>query len=133
MPAKHEDADKLPAVSGSSGRLIVERSLVETSEREWPGRVFEDPALTYEEAMLKFVAASQAQAKQPEPKGEAEPVDRVPFKATKRALRHQEEQLRAEPPSPGQAQARRRGLASCASGPQGPRAGVSGALQGGTR
>ena len=96
MPAGHEVADKLPAVSGSSGRLIVQRSSAETSEREWPGRVFEDSALTYEEAMLKFVAASQAQARQSEPTGEAEPADRVSLKATKRALRHQEGQLRAE-------------------------------------
>ena len=46
--------------------------------------------------MLKFVAASQSQAKQSEPKGEAEPADKVSLKATKRALRHQEGQLRAE-------------------------------------
>ena len=75
---------------------MVQRSPAETSEREWPGRVFEDPALTYQEAMLKFVAASQAQVEQSEPKGEAEPVDKVSLKVTKRALRHQEGQLRAE-------------------------------------
>jgi transposase InsO family protein len=46
--------------------------------------------------MLKFVAASQAQAEQSEPQGKAEPADKVSLKATKRAVRHQEGQLRAE-------------------------------------
>jgi transposase InsO family protein len=96
VPARHTVADKLPVVSDSSGRLIVQRSPAETSEREWPGRVFEDPALTYEETMLKFVAASQAQAEPSAPTGKAEPADEVSWKATKRTPRHQEGQLRAE-------------------------------------
>ena len=86
----HEIADKLPAVSGSSGRLIVER--LQTEEREWPGQVFENSALTYEEAMLEFVAASQERDN--EPKSEAEPADDGSLKGKKRALGRKEAQLR---------------------------------------
>ena len=42
MPATHEVAAKLPAVSGSSGQLVVEQAPTESNERNWPGRVFED-------------------------------------------------------------------------------------------
>jgi transposase InsO family protein len=59
VPATHEAREKIPAVSGSSGRLVVVRAK-EEKETEWPGRIFEDEQLSYEEAMLKFVAASQA-------------------------------------------------------------------------
>jgi transposase InsO family protein len=90
----HEVAEKLPAVSGSSGRLIVERTQEETNEREWPGQVFENPELTYEEAMLDFVAASQERAKEPEKQPEAAHDDSL--KAQKRALRCEEAQLRDE-------------------------------------
>jgi transposase InsO family protein len=96
VPATHEVADKLPAVSGSSGRLIVGQPQSETTEREWPGCVFEDPELTYEEAMLGFVAASQERAHQPEPESTAEQADKGSLKAEKRALRHEETQLRDE-------------------------------------
>ncbi len=94
VPVTHEVAAKLPAVSGSSGRLVVERSQAETDEREWPGRVFENPALTYEEAMLDFVAASQERAKEPESK--AEQADNESLKAKKRALRCEEARSRDE-------------------------------------
>ena len=96
VPATHEVADKLPAVSGSSGRLIVEQPPSETTEREWPGCVFEDPELTYEEAMLGFVAASQERAHQPESESKAEQAGKGSLKAEKRALRHEETQLRDE-------------------------------------
>jgi transposase InsO family protein len=96
VPATHEVADKLPAVSGSSGRLIVEQPPSETTEREWPGCVFEDPELTYEEAMLDFVAASQERVPPPEPESEAEQAGKGSLKAEKRALRHEETQLRDE-------------------------------------
>ncbi len=60
VPATHETAGHLPAVSGSSGRLVVSRPHdgATTSERTWPGRVFEDPDLEYVAAMQTFVAAS---------------------------------------------------------------------------
>ena len=88
MPATHQGAAKIPAVSGSSGRLIVQRIQEETEERVWPGLVFEDPALSYEEAMMLFVAASQEQ-----------PIQDLPdvpdsAKAAQRALEGEETQLR---------------------------------------
>jgi transposase InsO family protein len=94
VPATHEVAAKLPAVSGSSGQLVVERAPTELDERSWPGRVFEDPALSYEEAMLDFVVASRERASAPEKP--AEPVPGEPLKAQKRALRRAEAQLRDE-------------------------------------
>jgi len=48
-------------VSGSSGRLIVENT--EPKKKEWPGKVFENPQLSYEEAMLEFVAASESRGR----------------------------------------------------------------------
>jgi transposase InsO family protein len=50
---------KLPAVSGSSGRLIVERPKTEADQQSWPGQVFANPELSYEEAMQAYVAATQ--------------------------------------------------------------------------
>lgn len=92
----HEQADEIPAVSGSSGHLHVQQAPVDTDERTWPGRVFEDPALTYEEAMLSFVAASQEQASQAKEASQSEPTEQAAGKAAKRALRDQETHLRDE-------------------------------------
>lgn len=92
VPVTHAVAVKLPAVSGSSGRLVVERAPTEADEPAWPGRVFEDPALTYEEAMRDFVVASRARASEPE-KG-VEPTAPEPLPAQKRALRREEACLR---------------------------------------
>ena len=58
-------------MSGSSGRLVVARAK-EEKERAWPGRVFEEEGLSYEEAMLKFVAASHAKEAGPEQKEKEE-------------------------------------------------------------
>ena len=83
-------------MSGSSGRLVVERTADEQEERQWPGRVFEDENLDYTAAMLEFVAASRAKA---EPETSAEPVEeaeKATLKAEKRALRQEEEALRVE-------------------------------------
>ena len=63
VPATHEMEAKLPAVSGSSGRLVIERSKEEREERHWPGKIFHETELDYVEAMKGFVAASQAQTK----------------------------------------------------------------------
>ena len=62
VPATHEVKIKLPAVSGSSGRLVVERPQGERAEADYPGRIFADDRLDYVEAMHQFVAASQAKA-----------------------------------------------------------------------
>src|SRR6266508_2856234 len=53
---------KLPAVSGSSGRLVVERVRDETAEPSYPGRAFDDPQRSYTEAMQSFVAAASVSA-----------------------------------------------------------------------
>jgi hypothetical protein len=56
VPASHEAALKLPAVSGSSGHLVIERPTEDVPQ--YPGRIFEDTALGYEDGMRAFVAAS---------------------------------------------------------------------------
>ncbi len=96
VPAKHEVTVKLPAVSGSSGRLIVKQPQIETEERQWPGRVFENPKLTYEQAMRDFVEVSQARAKPAEPESQAEQTAEESLKAEKQAMRHAEASLRDE-------------------------------------
>lgn len=96
MPTEHEAAVKLLAVSGSSGRLIVKQPQVETEERQWPGRIFEDPERTYEQAMRDFVQASQASAKAVKPDNQAEQASEASLKAEKRAMRREEVRLRDE-------------------------------------
>ena len=59
VPACHLADVKLPAVSGSSGHLVIERIQAVGPAAEYPGRVFEDPDLEYAEAVQAFVAASQ--------------------------------------------------------------------------
>jgi transposase InsO family protein len=59
--------------------------------------VFEDRALTYEEAMLGFVAASQERENQAQGESQSELLtDQAAAKAAKRALRREEAQLRDE-------------------------------------
>ena len=85
---------KLPAVSGSSGRLIVERPKDEQAEPDYPGLVFADESLDYSEAMKQFVTASQTkdnQSRQAE-MGPAE-VEKAGLKAKKQALRREKEAL----------------------------------------
>lgn len=95
MPASHESAEKLPAVSGSSGRLVIEQPKDPAHERQWPGQVFADEKRDYTEAMLAFVAASQEQPAAapsgfPRDDSSAEPT----LKESKRALRQEETELR---------------------------------------
>lgn len=96
MPATHEAQQKLPAVSGSSGRLVVEQPQEEQEEKDWPGRVFEDESRDYTEAMLDFVAASQAKSEPATAEITAESSGKASLKAQKQALRQGEEELRAE-------------------------------------
>lgn len=60
VPATHETAARLPAVSGSSGRLVVSplRQRASTEDRTWPGHVFEETEQEYAVALHAFVAAS---------------------------------------------------------------------------
>lgn len=59
MPACHQTEVKLPAVSGSSGHLVIERLKESGHEPDYPGKVFANPELSYTEAMQAFVDASQ--------------------------------------------------------------------------
>ena len=93
VPATHEAEQKLPAVSGSSGRLVIEQPKEEKAERQWPGRVFEDESLDYTEAMMKFVVASK---EQPELTPGVESDKNAAMKDRKRALRQEERQLQFE-------------------------------------
>lgn len=59
VPTTHQAAAHLPAVSGSSGRLVVAPSPPPTpAVPHHPGQVFADPGQPYAEAMQAFVAAS---------------------------------------------------------------------------
>ena len=59
VPVSHLADVKLPAVSGSSGHLVVERVKEVGQEPDYPGKVFADLELGYAEAIQAFVAASQ--------------------------------------------------------------------------
>jgi len=94
VPATHEDEEKLPAVSGSSGRLVIENVAQAGMEPDYPGRVFEDRDKEYVEAMLEFVNASREKDENrvsPSPE-----TEQASLKAKKRALRIEKEQLRNE-------------------------------------
>ena len=91
VPTEHKAKIKLPAVSGSSGHLVVERPRDE--EPKYPGQVFEDQTLDYEDAMQAFVAASA------EPNGvriALGPDTECSDKAKIRQLRQEETRLRDE-------------------------------------
>src|SRR5262249_7598383 len=55
VPAVHTPDQKLPAVSGSSGRLVVERLQDLSAARSWPGQVFADLDQPYATAMQAYV------------------------------------------------------------------------------
>ena len=59
VPVEHKIEEKLPAVSGSSGRMIVERTKVEKESACWPGLVFGNGQLDYEEAMNQYAAETR--------------------------------------------------------------------------
>jgi hypothetical protein len=59
VPASHLADIKLPAVSGSSGHLVVERINEAGQVADYPGMVFADPDLDYAESVQVFVQTSQ--------------------------------------------------------------------------
>lgn len=59
VPEQHEAQDKLPAVSGSSGHLVVEHLATVEEPATWPGQVFTETDLAYAEAMQQYVQATQ--------------------------------------------------------------------------
>ena len=61
VPVKHEAVEKLPRVSGSSGKLKIAKN---KKEKHWPGQVFEDNGISYEQAMDTYVAARTEETSQ---------------------------------------------------------------------
>lgn len=59
VPEEHMAQEKLPAVSGSSGHLIVARSHPPDEEAHWPGQVFAEADLDYAEAMRQYAQATR--------------------------------------------------------------------------
>jgi hypothetical protein len=54
VPERHTAQEKLPAVSGSSGHLVVERQSAAEERPKWPGQVFGEEDLSFEEAMQQY-------------------------------------------------------------------------------
>ena len=96
MPASHEAEVKLPAVSGSSGRLVIERPLDPAEQPAYPGRIFEDASLDYTEAMLGFAAASLARKTPSGAPVTVEEPAQATLQAQKRALGQAEAELRRQ-------------------------------------
>lgn len=94
VPAAHAEELKLPAVSGSSGKLIVERPAAETETAWYPGQVFAQADLSYAEAMTQFVTDSQLETPDAAASASPEAVARATAKAEKQALRQAEAALR---------------------------------------
>lgn len=59
VPEQHAAEERLPAVSGSSGHLVVGRTTGEKKQPSWPGMVFANNELSYEEAMNQYVAETR--------------------------------------------------------------------------
>jgi transposase InsO family protein/transposase len=96
VPAEHEDEAKLPAVSGSSGRLVVERVKNEAVEVDYPGAVFANEQLDYAQVMHAFVAASTAKDEATGSQKTADETEKLSVPAQKRLLRQQETALALE-------------------------------------
>ena len=92
----HQAWVKLPAASGSSGKLVIAPPKIDATESEYPGAVFAHPDLDYVQAMTQFVAASEKEtqsSKQPKHGAETESQS---CRIQKQQLRHEEETLRAK-------------------------------------
>lgn len=76
MPLEHATQEGLPAVSGSSGRLLVQQPKREAEERHWPGQIFAEADLDYEEAMQSYVQATRDRLEHG--KGERNPMLKEP-------------------------------------------------------
>jgi transposase InsO family protein len=86
---------RLPAVSGSSGRLIVSPPSTDTAKPSAPGRVFADESLDYTEAMVQFVAASRDAAGLAPAAGQSAAADAQPsHKAQRQVWLREADELR---------------------------------------
>jgi len=83
-------------VSGSSGRLVVERIAAADAEPAYPGQVFAHPDHDYVEAMQAFVAASQAREADGIPATPAREPPGAAARQQARAVRHAHADLRAQ-------------------------------------
>lgn len=94
VPVSHLADVKLPAVSGSSGHLVVEREKKEEShEPDYPGKVFADAELDYADAVAAFVKGSRPLFG---PRIGATAVEKPSRQAEIQQLRQEETQLRQE-------------------------------------
>ncbi|MDO8752503.1 MAG: integrase core domain-containing protein [Anaerolineales bacterium] len=93
VPISHLADVKLPAVSGSSGHLVVERVKEEGHEPDYPGKVFADPELDYAAAVAAFVQSSRPLFG---PRIGAAGVEKPSRQAEIQQLRQEEDQLRNE-------------------------------------
>ncbi len=96
VPAEHEKEVKLPAVSGSSGRLVVERVKSEAGAGDYPGAVFADEQLDYAQVMSAFVAASKAKEEASPGQKAVTETEKLSLQARKRLLRQREMALTLE-------------------------------------
>lgn len=93
VPGRHAPAVKLPAGSGSSGRLVIEQPADTESTRTWPGQVFANENLDYAEALLEFVTAAKAAGP---PLWHTESPEILSITAQKRELHPAEQKIRDE-------------------------------------
>lgn len=96
VPVTHQAEVKLPSVSGSSGKLVIQHPKSEPVFADYPGAVFADENLSYPEAMKQFVAASASEVKLTDREIDTPNSEAVQRHADKRALRQDEEALRAQ-------------------------------------
>ncbi len=99
VPVTHRPESKLPAVSGSSGHLVVERTVDETAEPPtWPGQLFRDPSRSYAEAMAHYADATrerlvvQAQPREIQPKEAGPMLQRREIQLARYAVRERRKQ-----------------------------------------
>ena len=92
VPAIQDVPTPLPAVSGSSGRLLVAAPPTARAPAH-PGQVFADPERPYTEVMQAFVSASPPHTTLPPPAAAALLPDPA---AVRRAVRQEAERLRIE-------------------------------------
>jgi transposase InsO family protein len=59
VPWEHPAEERLPAVSGSSGHLVVAHRPSQGAAPFWPGQVFAEADLPYAEAMQRYVAQTR--------------------------------------------------------------------------
>jgi len=92
VPVEHAAQVKLPAVSGSSGRLVVERMPSERQAADWPGARLAQSELGYEAAMQEYLAATQERHRH----GKGEQTVKTGRKSVKQAYRRAIQGLQEE-------------------------------------